>query len=106
MQAGKVNRLITIQKKTISHDSYGQAIEVWVDDFSTWAGIITSGGGEFYAAQKLNASTTAVFKLRFTERIKTTNRIHYGHRIFEILYPPNDVDGMRTDLFISCKEVV
>ena len=105
MQAGKLNRLITIQAKTISHDSFGQAIEVWADDFTTWAGIITSGGGEFYAAQKLNASTTAVFKLRFTERIKVTNRIQYGNRTFEIL-SMNEVDAMRTDLFLSCKEVV
>ena len=105
MEAGKLNRLITIQKKLVMHDSYGQAVETWNSDFTTWASMVTSGGSEFYAAQKLNASTTAVFKVRYTQRIQVTNRVVLGNRVFEIL-SINEIDGMRTELAISCKEVI
>ena len=60
---------------------------------------------EFYAAQKLNASTTAVFRTRYVVDIKTTDRIKYGDRIFEILFI-NDVSEKHIELLISAKEVV
>lgn len=105
MEAGKLNRRITIQRKTVTPDSYNQPIETWKDEFSLWAQVISSGGREYYAAQKLNASTEIVFSVRYTTGIASTDRIKYGSRVFEIL-SVNDVNGMREELQISAKEVV
>jgi len=104
MQAGKLNRIITIQTKTLTYDADGYPIESWGDSISMWASVVTTGGGEFYAAQKLNASTEAVFKARYTTGITVLNRIKYGTRIFEIL-SLNEIDGMATELWISAKEL-
>ena len=105
MEAGKLNRRITIQRKTVTPDSYNQPIETWVDAFTVWCRVVSSGGKEYYAAQKLNASTEIVFSVRYTTGIASTDRIKYGSRVFEIL-SVNDVDGMREELQISAKEVV
>ena len=105
MEAGKLNRRITIQRKTVTPDSYNQPIETWKDEFSIWAQVISSGGREYYAAQKLNASTEIVFSIRYTTGVTPTDRIKYGSRVFEIL-SVNDVDGMREELRVSTKEVV
>lgn len=101
----KYNRRITIQRKTVTYNSYNEPIEAWSDNASVWAGIVTSGGGEFYAAQKLNAETSAVFKIRYTDDFTTLDRIKYGSRYFQIL-ALNDVDARHEELRISAKEVV
>lgn len=109
MEAGSLNRRIVIQKKSVTYDSYNQPIEAWEDKYMVSAKVINSGGGEFYAAQKVYAETQVLFKIRYTKNTKTINemdRIKYDGRIFEIIAPPNDVNGMRTELQISAKEVV
>ena len=105
MNPGNFRTRIMIQKKFITHNSYNEPIETWKDAYPLWADIINTGGGEFYAAQKLNASTTAVFRTRYAVDIKTTDRIKYDNRIFEILFI-NDVSEKHVELLISAKEVV
>lgn len=105
MNPGQYDKRILIQKKIVEHDSYNQPIEVWKDKHELYASIVNTGGGEFYAAQKLNAQTTAVFKTRFNKLVTVLDRIKYNGRIFEILWV-NDVDEKHVELQISAKEVV
>lgn len=104
MDAGKLNREIAIQMKSVTFGGFGEPIDTWVTVFTRWAHVITTGGGEFYAAQKLNETTSCVFSIRFTNRVKTTYRIVYGSKTLEIL-AINDVDGAHEELLISAKEV-
>lgn len=106
MRAGKLNNRITIQSKTTTYDSCGGPIDTWADTVDLWAGVETTGGGDFYAAQKLDASVTAVFTVRYRSDLTSLNRIKYGTRTFEILGTPRDPDGMRDALLIAAKEVV
>lgn len=99
------NRRIEIQSKSITYDSYNQPIETWTKVSIIWASVVTTGGGEFYAAQKLNATTQAVFKIRYGNGVTVFDRILYNGRIFEIL-AVNDVDEAHIELQISAKEVV
>jgi len=106
MGAGNLNCQVTVQAKTKAADSTGQMIETWADSFSVWAEIITTGGGDFYAAQKMHAQATAVMRIRYTHRVTSRNRIRSGNRVYEILGPPNDENGAHQYLLLSCKEVV
>ena len=105
MQAGELNRQITFRQKTVTYNSYNEPIETWADAFTVWSQVITKGGTEFYAAQKLYAETSAVFKIRNTARVRVKLRIKFGGRTFAIL-GINEVNGMRKELLISCKEVI
>lgn len=105
MRCGELNRQITIQKRQIAHDAGGYESETWVTHSERWASVITAGGGEFFAAQRINAETTAVFKIRYLSSINTGMRIKMGNRIFNILFL-NDVNGQRKELSIAAKEVV
>lgn len=102
MEAGKLNRLITLQKRSITRDSIGNGVETWADHSTRWAEVITTGGSEFYAAQRLNAETTAVFKIRYTAAINTLMRIKFGSDLFDILNIA-DPDGKRVFLNVSAK---
>lgn len=104
MRAGNLNRLITIQSKTVTKDTFGQDIETWGDNFQIWASVTTTGGGEFYAAQKLNSEISILFKVRYTSSITVLDRIIYDNKTYGILYL-NNIDGMRKELQIACKGV-
>ena len=105
MNPGNFRTRIMVQKKYLAYNTYNEPIEAWKDLFELWADIINTGGGEFYAAQKLNAQTTAVFRTRYVSSISSLDRIRYGNRIFEILFI-NDVSERHIELLISAKEVV
>lgn len=105
MSAGALNRRVAVQIKTRAPDSTGQMIDTWVDLFFVYAQIITTGGGEFFAAQKQYAQTTAVMRINYTNRVTARNRIRVGNQVYEILGPPNNENGMRKHLLISCKGV-
>jgi SPP1 family predicted phage head-tail adaptor len=69
-----------------------------------WAQIYTTGGREFYAAQKLHAETKVVFRVRYDSSIVVTQRIKWLSRYFNIL----SIDlcgGQYRELLISTSEV-
>lgn len=105
ISAGELNKQIILQVKTGAQDAYGEPAGTLVDLATVWASIITTGGREFYAAQKLNAETTAVFKIRYRRGIRQDMKIKYGRRIFEIISIA-DPEEKHEELLLSCKEVI
>lgn len=105
IEAGALNRRVTFQKKTIGRTENGYPTETWTDHSSRWAEKITTGGREFYAAQKINEATEVLYRLRFTAALTTSMRIRDGHSYYEILPPLNDVGGRHEELLISAKEL-
>jgi len=103
MTAGELNRHITIQEKTSTSDGYNEEIETWSDLCTIWAGVAEIGSKEAYQMQKLFTETSAVFKIRYTERVNNLHRIKYRNRTFDILGILPDSRG--TELNISAKEV-
>jgi SPP1 family predicted phage head-tail adaptor len=105
MLAGKMNRQITIQTKSVTYSSFHEPIETWADYKTIWAEVITTGGTEFYAAQKLDAQTSCLFRIRYVTWLTNLMRIKFGTRYFDIL-SINDVNGKRVEMQVSAKEVV
>lgn len=105
MKSRRLNVQITIQTKSTTYNTYGEPVDTWADTHTVWAGFISKGGSEFYGAQKLNASTTAVVSMWYISGITTENRIKYGSRYFEILNV-NNADEANNELLLSVKEVV
>lgn len=105
MQAGKLNRRVSIQARTVTYNTMNEEVEAWAHSFYTWAQVVTTGGGEFYAAQRLNSEVSAVFNVRYDKDITIYHRINYGGRTFDIL-SVNDVDGGRKKMQIAAKEVL
>ncbi len=103
---GEYNRVITYQQNTPVPQGGGQVKDSWADYCSVYAKIHTTGGKALFAAQKVNAETTAVFEHRYRGDISQSMRIVYGGRIFQILPPVNDIDEKHRFMLISAKEVV
>lgn len=110
MRAGELDQRVTFQLKTDTRDAAGDPVRSWADSWTDWAQAITKGGTEFYAAQKINASTEIVFKVRYKSTLIASGasglyRIKWLSRYFEIINI-NHVDGSYRELLISAKEVV
>ena len=106
MEAGKLNRKITLQIKTVIFDTDGYRTETWADVATVWAEMITTGGKELYAAQRMNDETNAVFRIRYRSDLNADMRLKLGDRIFAILPPLNDVNGKRVEMLITAKELL
>jgi SPP1 family predicted phage head-tail adaptor len=105
LNAGELTKRITIQAETGGQDAYGQPFGTWTTIATVWGKIITSGGREFYAAQKLNAESTAVIEIRYRTNVTTANRILYNNRKYDILSVV-DPEERHIMLQIACKEVI
>jgi SPP1 family predicted phage head-tail adaptor len=106
LNPGKLNTKITLQRATYTYDAINQAIPTWADAGTISASMETKGGKRFYAAQKLNDETTAVFVIRYNKWINADMRIKLGSRIFQILPPIDDVNNRHDEIIISAKEVI
>lgn len=103
INAGELTERITLQAETKTYNGYNEPIIVYSDVVTVWAQVIMSGGREFYAAQKLNAETSAVFRIRRRSGMNTRMRIKWGNRYFDIL---SIAEPDKSELLISGKEVV
>jgi SPP1 family predicted phage head-tail adaptor len=96
----------TDAEENLVYDTYNNPDMETADFLSdVWVSMITTGGREFYAAQKLHAETSAVFKMRYQPGVTTKMWVMYGSRRFDIL-SVNNVNEKFEWLLLSCKEVV
>lgn len=105
MSAGKYDKRITIQQKSVTRDTYGGETVAWVDVATVWAKEVATGGREFYSAQQLHAEMDHLFEIRYRTGITTTMRISWDSRYFDILAAP-PTPGRKRDVQLVCKEVV
>lgn len=128
VRAGKLNRRITIQKKTLTQDATGADIPIFTDYKTVWASIVPLIGKEFNGARQINSEITHLIKIRydselFIERYPVGDdvfieensgriegvfpkwRIKYGSRYFDVLFA---LDSEERHFFVTlqCREVV
>jgi SPP1 family predicted phage head-tail adaptor len=108
MRAGELNHRIIIQTATETSDSYGGVTQTWADTHTVWAARLHKGSREFYAAQKVNAETTDLFKIRYLSGVTSEMRLvdaYDNNKIFDII-GTWEGEGRRQELYILCKAVV
>ncbi|NFV80000.1 phage head closure protein [Magnetospirillum aberrantis] len=86
MDAGKLDRLITILALTTGQDEYGGVTETWtpIDD-PVWARWMPGAGSERFAAASTYAETQGRFLIRWRSDITPQHRVAWDGREFDIL---------------------
>lgn len=83
--AGRLDRRITIQARSVTQDSFGAEIATWADDTTVWAEVRPIRGSERWAAMEVTADLPMKFTIRWRNEPSTVdNRIVYGGRIYDI----------------------
>jgi SPP1 family predicted phage head-tail adaptor len=105
MNAGELNRRISILNQTNLPNSYGEVENTWNTLAITWAKVRTLQGRELFQAGQVHADVTVKVTIRYRDDVQTNMQIQYGNRTFRIVYIVN-VDEDYRYLELSCKEVI
>lgn len=102
MEAGKMDRQVTLQRATRTQDSTGQIIETWADLATVWARWRRATARETLAAAEVSAEVGDVFEIRYSSLVSSLNpkdRLTYSDRTYDIAAV--DEIGRRVGLRIS-----
>ena len=85
MQAGRLDRLVTIQARTTAQDSAGMPIETWADEEQVWAQKVPQRGDERFTARQIVGKAVTTWRLRFLDWLTVHNhRLLDGTQVYDI----------------------
>lgn len=84
MRAGKLDRLVTIQRAVIARDAAGQEIKTWEDVATVWAQARPFRGGERFVAQQIVGKAVMTFVIRWRANVTVKDRIVYDDKVWDI----------------------
>lgn len=86
MEAGKLDRKIRIETKSVTLDTYGQETVTWTTRAEVWAAVMPLRGSELIASAQLTPETMTKFRIRYRSDILPTDRIVYENKNYDIQY--------------------
>lgn len=75
MRAGRLDRRITLQRKTQAENSFGEPVDTWVDMATVWAEKLPLRGSTTFAAQQRIAEADVKWRIRFRQNLTPLDRI-------------------------------
>jgi SPP1 family predicted phage head-tail adaptor len=87
VQALSFDRLITIQRRTVTQDGYGQEVETWTELAEVEASKVDLSGDEVPAAAQFAATVATRFRIRWDSELadlSPLDRIVYEGRTYDI----------------------
>ena len=83
MEAGKLDRRITIQQATVTRGAGGGETRTWANLATVWANVRPMSGREFTAGQQLGEVTTT-FQIRYRSDVVEKMRVSYDSKTYNI----------------------
>jgi len=87
MQAGQIDRRITIQRATVAQDATGQEVSSWSNLATVWAGKQDVSDTERIASAEVQATITTRFQIRWSSAVADVNpkdRLIYAGKTYDI----------------------
>lgn len=103
LDAGKLNRRVTIQSRSEPLDGYGDAKAVWSTVDTVWAHVQPMSGTEKAEAQSFGADVSMQVTIRYRDDVTPKNRLLLGSRVLEIV-SARDEDERHEALVLVCSE--
>jgi SPP1 family predicted phage head-tail adaptor len=103
MNAGTLRHRVTLQRRTVTRDSYGGETVTWADVATVWARRNAIGGREYYGAGQTLAESTSTYDMRYRRDVVPAMRLVHGLNVLDILVViPDAKNAMLT---VGCREV-
>lgn len=104
MHAGRLNRRVTLQARTLSAaDAYGEKTATFTELATVWGERVDTSRREFFAAGQKHAEATAIFRIRYRSDLTAIHRIVCEGVTYDVLTPAEI--GLREGLELQCKAV-
>lgn len=86
INAGKMDRQIIIEEKSVTRDDFGAETVIWQDVATVWAEVLPISGREVFNAGKIFAEATTLFRIRWRSGLTEDMRISYGGQYYGVSY--------------------
>lgn len=97
----KMNHRITLKTFASIEDELGQIEQIWMDFKTLWCAVKTVQGREYFSAAAFQGENTYRFIIRYTAGIKSSMRVIFEGRLFQIESVLNDDEANRTITIIA-----
>lgn len=97
MQAGRLDRLVTLQSRTVTRNAQGEDVASYADLATVWAEKFDLRGREFFAAQQSRAEVTTRWRIRYRDDLRAVDRVVYDGTAYDVVSPPAEI-GRRLGL--------
>lgn len=77
MKAGRMDRRVTLRKRSVSRNAYGEQVATFSDLATVWAEKLDIAGREYFSAQQVQASVTTRWRIRWRDDVTVLDRISY-----------------------------
>jgi SPP1 family predicted phage head-tail adaptor len=84
MEAGRLDKRVTIQSQASTRNSIGEPVQTWSDVATIWASVEPVQGREFWAQQQVQSEVTTRVRIRYREGVTASMRVLYGSRVYDI----------------------
>ena len=75
MQAGRLDRLVTLQSRTVTRNAQGEDVVTYSDRASVWAEKFDLRGREYFAAQQVKADMQTRWRIRWRSDVSVRDRL-------------------------------
>ena len=85
--SGGLNRRATLQRATVTFDSFGGEVETWGTLASVWVNRRDASAGESYKAQEVGSQISTRFTIRYSSDVASLNprdRLQYAGQVYQI----------------------
>lgn len=108
MDIGRLDKRITIQRRSNTLDAYGQQVNQWTDIATVWANVKPIGGREKLRSMVVESLLSHTVMVRYSALLMPPTladgwRIVYGTRIFNVT-AAMDLDEARKWIVFDCTE--
>jgi len=80
----KMDRRITLQRRTATQDAYGEEIETWTDLDTVWAQRWELRGSEQWQARQVIANVDAKYRIHYRDGLTPVDRMTENGRVFDV----------------------
>lgn len=99
----RLDRLVTLQRRTAGTGPRGQAPETWVDVATgVWAGVEPIRGREFFAAGQQQLPVDARVIMRWRNDVEAGMRVVDGADVWEVATTPINPDSANVTIELMC----
>lgn len=84
IRAGKLDRIITLERATITADAYGATQEKWTCIATVAAQLVQSTAREFIRDFGASGETTCVFRIRYDAELTLADRVTYAGKSYDV----------------------
>jgi SPP1 family predicted phage head-tail adaptor len=84
MRAGKLDRVITLQRSNVAKNEHHVPVTAWLNIATVRAEIVTQSTVEFLTGFGAAESGTIVFRIRYLPGITTADRVFYAGKVYDL----------------------